>query len=113
MQIINIKDEKHIEKLISDENKLVVIDFYADWCGPCKSFGKYYEEFVNSFVKKYGKKNVAFCKINVDKEELEDFCSVNEISSIPCVMFIKGNRIIKKMTGNNSVEFKNTVEKLC
>lgn len=62
---------------------LVVIDLYADWCGPCRMLAPILASLENEYT------DVKFCKINVDDEpELaKDF----NVSSIPMVAFVKDN----------------------
>ncbi len=59
MELVN---QEKFEKLLS-ENKYVVADFYADWCGPCKMLAPILEEVSGEFPQ------IAFCKVNVDESE--------------------------------------------
>lgn len=62
---------------------LVVIDIYADWCGPCKMLAPVLDELEGEYP------DVKFCKINVDNER-ELAMSFN-VTSIPLVAFVKDN----------------------
>ena len=77
-----------IEKgqIIPTTNKPVIVDFYADWCGPCKMFAPIFEEAQ----KRYGSKAI-FIRIDVDQEE--DVARRYHIQSIPTTMVVldKGN----------------------
>lgn len=59
---------------------LVVIDFYADWCGPCKAFAPFY----NNYSSQAQFKNIFFCKLNVD--ELPEIAQKLNIKSMPTFM---------------------------
>jgi len=73
--------EKHPQEWIYEGEEPCVIDFYADWCGPCRRVAPIMEEMA----KKYNGK-VKIYKINVDKEN--KLASVFQITSIPAVLFI-------------------------
>src|SRR3982074_1589793 len=79
-----------IEVLSSEQ--LTVIDFWAEWCGPCRAIGPVIEELS----KEYGEK-INLGKVNVDhKPQL----SVNYgITSIPAILFIKGGKVVDKLVG--------------
>lgn len=62
---------------------LVVIDLWADWCGPCRMLAPTLDELEREYP------DVKFCKINVD-EELE-LARVFKVQSIPTVAFVKDN----------------------
>nr|CAD7463041.1 unnamed protein product [Timema tahoe] len=64
--------------------KLVVLDFYADWCGPCKMIAPILEELNNV------EPNVVFIKINVD--ESEEIAEKFNITGMPTFIFIKNNK---------------------
>lgn len=70
----------------------VLIDFYADWCGPCKMAAPIIEQLSNELEGK-----VKFFKVNVDleRELSRDF----DVSSIPTFVIIKNGKIEKKFTG--------------
>jgi thioredoxin len=71
--------------------KAAIIDFYADWCGPCKSVAPILEELSNQY-----KDEVVIYKIDTDKEM--ELSSLFGIQSIPTLLFIplNGNPMIQK-----------------
>ncbi len=73
--------EKNPQKWVYKGDKPCVIDFYADWCGPCKRVAPIMDEMA----KKYEGK-VNFYKVNVDKEN--KLASTFGIRSIPAVLFV-------------------------
>ncbi len=73
--------EKNPHKLVYEGKEPIVIDFYADWCGPCKKVAPIMVELAEKYENK-----VKFYKINVDKER--KLASVFRIRSIPSVLFL-------------------------
>lgn len=83
-------------------NGLVVVDFTATWCGPCKTIIPYYHE-LNS---KYN--NVLFLKIDVDdNEETTQEC---DISSMPTFQFYKNQELITQFSGADKNKLLNLIE---
>ncbi|MDR1721304.1 MAG: thioredoxin [Endomicrobium sp.] len=78
------------EVLLSD--KLVLVDFWADWCGPCKMLGPVIEELANEY-----KGVVKVVKINTDKNS--SLSSKFQITSIPCLIFFKNGVAVRKIVG--------------
>jgi len=74
------------------ENELVFIDFWAEWCAPCKQFSKTYEQVSEQFP------SITFTKVNIEEEaELADFF---EIRSIPHLMVFKAGIVIYSDAGS-------------
>jgi thioredoxin len=73
--------EENPEKWVFKGELPIVIDFYADWCRPCKMVAPIMEELA----KKYDGK-VNFYKVNTDKER--ELSSVFQIKSIPSILFV-------------------------
>lgn len=69
----------------------VVIDFYADWCGPCRSLGTVLEKLAPQL------NNVLFIKINID--EFNPIASQYGVRSIPTLIFFKNGTQVHKATG--------------
>lgn len=75
--VTEIKTTEEFDSLLNDTSrKYLVVDFHAQWCGPCKKFAPQFKELSEL----YGK-HVAFCKVDVD--ELEDLTTTYDISSLP------------------------------
>ena len=80
-----LKKETDFEKEISKE--LLLVDFYADWCGPCKAMMPILEEL----------KETPILKVNVD--EYSDLASSYGIMSIPTLILFKNGKEINKKVG--------------
>ena len=77
---------------VLDSDKLSVIDFWAEWCGPCRAIGPVIEELAKDYS---GKVNVG--KVNVDNNPQ---ISMNYgITSIPAILFVKGGQVVDKLVG--------------
>lgn len=73
---------------------ITLVDFYADWCGPCKMLGPVLEEVAKSYP------NINFVKINCDDNM--ELCDKYQILSIPAVFLFKDGELIGKTGGYQS-----------
>lgn len=90
MSIINLtKDSYHNE--VMESEKVVVIDFWATWCGPCKMMAPVVEEVAKDYP------DVKVCKVNVDEEP--ELSNAFKIVSIPTIVVIKNGEIIDSVVG--------------
>ena len=77
---------------VLESDKLTVIDFWAEWCGPCRAISPVIEELSKEYQGK-----VTVGKVNVDHNPN---LSVNYgITSIPAILFIKGGKVVDKQIG--------------
>ena len=77
---------------VLDSDKLTVIDFWAEWCGPCRAIGPVIEELSKEYA---GKANIG--KVNVDNNP--NVSMQYGITSIPAILFIKGGQVVDKQIG--------------
>ena len=75
----------------------VLVDFYADWCGPCKMLSP----VVDKLSEKYDGK-IKVCKVNVDEEF--PVAATFGVQSIPTLVFLKNGETVKKSIGFSSEE---------
>ena len=84
--------DKNFKEVLSS-NELVVIDFWATWCGPCRAVSPIIDELAKEFEGK-----VAIGKCDVD--ENPDLSVAYGIRSIPTVLFFKNGQLVDKQVGS-------------
>ncbi len=89
MAIINLTAANFNET--AEKNPILVIDFWAPWCGPCRQFAPIYEEVAKEYP------DIAFGKVNTEEEQ--DIAGYFRIQSIPTVMIIREGVIVFSQPG--------------
>ena len=84
MAVINLKTEQFEETI--ENNDIVIFDFWAEWCGPCKQFGPVFEEISEKHP------NVTFCKVNVEEEQ--ELAGMFQVRSIPTLVFMREKVVV-------------------
>ncbi|MDR1573957.1 MAG: thioredoxin [Clostridiales Family XIII bacterium] len=84
--------EENYEKEVLQTATPIVIDFYADWCGPCKMMAPVFDEAVDAYDGK-----ARFAKINVD--ESKKLAIQSKVLSIPTLLFFKNGEQVDRVTG--------------
>jgi thioredoxin 1 len=84
--------DSNFKSNVLDSDKLTVVDFWAEWCGPCRAIGPVIEELAKEYT---GKINVG--KINVDHNP--QVSMDYGITSIPAILFIKGGKVVDQLVG--------------
>merc|ERR1711970_1230989 len=92
-------------KLAEAGDKLVVVDFFAVWCGPCKRIAPELE----AHEKELGGA-VLFLKVDVD--ECEDVAAENEISCMPTFIFFKNGAKVDQFSGADMGKIKEKIQQL-
>ena len=76
---------------VEEHKGLILIDLYADWCGPCKMLAPIIAELEGEY------ENVKFCKVNVDTEP--ELAALFRVESIPMLAFVKDNTFLDLSVG--------------
>jgi thioredoxin 1 len=76
---------------VIDNNSIVIVDFWAEWCGPCKSFAPTFEAAAEDH------KDIVFAKVNT--EEQQELGSMFQIRSIPTLMVFKEQIVVFSQAG--------------
>ena len=77
---------------LTKEHKLLVVDFWAPWCPPCRALTQIIEELATDYK---GKVGIGKCNVDENRELTNQF----GISSIPAVFFIKGGKVVDSHLG--------------
>ncbi len=90
MEVLKITSE-NFKKEVLESQEPVLVDFYADWCGPCKMLSPVVDEVAQE------NEDVKVVKINVD--EAQDLAMEYKVMSIPTLVVIKNSREVARSVG--------------
>ena len=88
---INIETKEHFTEVMA-ENSMVLVDFYADWCEPCKWLDKVLIELDNNLGK-----TAVVAKVNTEK--LPSISTENHVQSVPVLILFKRGKEVWRMNG--------------
>ena len=89
MSVLNIN--KNNFELVEKSEKKVLVDFYADWCGPCRMVSPIVDEIAEE------REDILVCKVNVDDEQ--ELANRFGIFSIPSLLIFKDGEVVNQIAG--------------
>ncbi|XP_005100158.1 thioredoxin-1 [Aplysia californica] len=99
MRVIETKEE--FDNLISSEKKLVVIDFFATWCGPCKVIAPFLEKLSEKYP------DVVIVKIDVD--ENADTAEECDVTAMPTIQLFRDGSKVQEVIGANQSKIEEAI----
>ena len=90
MSVISINKNNFVSEVLNSD-KPVLLDFYADWCGPCRMVGPIVSEIANE------RNDVKVGKINVDEEG--ELAAQFQVMSIPMLAVVKDGKLVNQVVG--------------
>ncbi len=105
MAVTKVSDTKAWEIDVMNSEVPVFVDFWAEWCGPCRMVSPVVEELSNDYDGK-----IKFVKVNVD--EANELASKYNVFSIPTLaIFNKGQLVTQQVGAASKESYKNMIEK--
>ncbi|KAK7079257.1 hypothetical protein SK128_013659 [Halocaridina rubra] len=99
-----VKDKADFDNQLAEAgNKLVIVDFHATWCGPCKVIGPKLEVMSQEMT------DVVFLKVDVD--EVEEVATAYQVSCMPTFVFIKNKEKVDAFSGANEAKVREYLQK--
>lgn len=91
---VHTATDQNFDSEVAKSTELSVIDFWAEWCGPCRLLGPTIEEIANEYTGK-----IKVYKMNVDENPATP--SRFHVRGIPTVIFLKGGEVVDQLVGNH------------
>ena len=82
------------ETVVAEKDKLIVVDFWATWCGPCQKVSPFIDELAQEYE---GKAIIGKCDVDGNNDVVSKF----GVRNIPTVIFLKNGELLDKMVGAN------------
>jgi len=86
----------------SNKDKLIVIDFYAEWCGPCRKMKPHFRKFAEKYP------DVVFAKVDVD--DAEGIAEAEDVEVMPTFIFFKNGKKLHTFSGSDEQELENKIK---
>ena len=102
MCVMSVRDDNFNTFITS--NKLVVVDFFATWCGPCRALSPYIDELATNHH------HILFAKANID--ETPTIANELDVKSLPCVIIFENGKEINRVVGFNKTKLQAIIENL-
>jgi len=102
-KVIHVHSTDQYEQIVrSGTNQLVIVDFSATWCGPCRAIAPKYSELSNNFPE------AAF--LHVDVDELSSLPEVATVSGVPTFKFFKAGKLVTEFAGANAAKLEQVIK---
>jgi thioredoxin 1 len=85
-------NDSNFEESVIKSDKITIVDFWAEWCGPCRTLGPIIDDIANSYGDKI---NVG--KLNIDKNP--EIATTFGITSIPTILFFREGKLVDRIKG--------------
>ena len=92
--MIYLKEEKEFTELTKEG--LVLVDFYADWCGPC--------QMLTPILEELSKKNETLKIVKINVDEFQQLAVQNKVLSIPAIKIYKDGKLVNQAVGYQELE---------
>ncbi|OQD76619.1 hypothetical protein PENDEC_c004G04783 [Penicillium decumbens] len=102
--VVEITTKEDFKSKVTDSQEPILVDFFAEWCGPCKAISPAVEKLSEQHT------GIKFYKVDVDK--LGEVAAENEISAMPTFLFFKDGKKIEMVRGANPPAINAAVQKL-
>ena len=89
MSVLKVTKDNYFE--VKNSDKTVLLDFYADWCGPCRIVGPIVDEIADECP------DILVGKVNVDEEQ--ELASAFGVMSIPTLVVMRNGEVVNKSMG--------------
>ena len=97
-EIFDVKGKKDFDERVIKADKPVVVDFHAEWCGPCKQLGPLIVKIVES-----RKDAVDLAKVDID--ELQELAIEYGVNAVPTVALVSQGNLVKKFVGVQTEQY--------
>ena len=105
-KVLEATTEAELDEILEkNKDKLIILDFTAKWCGPCKMIAPKFVEISEKYAP-----NVVCVKIDVDVNP--DSATAYEVGAMPTFIFLKKGQTVKTITGANAPKLIETIESL-
>lgn len=123
--VIEVENVQQLDKVLADgKGKLVVLDFTAAWCGPCRMIAPIYQQLSEEFTKAIFTKVITNYGIlcvhdavykfihhsQVDVDKAQDIAAKYEIKSMPTFLFIKNGKVMARFSGASVEKLTETIK---
>jgi len=117
MSSLEIQITKGNDQLLLIANRhrddIILVDFYAQWCGPCKAITPLIHDLAEHYANKAGCRRLVVCKVDVDDERNDDICAAYKVRAMPTFVWISNMNVVERLEGADSEALKLATKTLC